>query len=147
MLLQLRQNTGFMDNRWSAGAAGHFERGETAERAAQRELLEELGVTAQSSALIPAVVMQRTDGTDNPLEQRLDWFFVCDRWTGVPSIQEPRKCVDLEWFRLDNLPVLLPQHERVALESIREGRVPTLRSFGFVDESALQRHTREDPIA
>jgi len=134
VLLQLRQNTGFMDGNWSAGAAGHLETGETAERAAQRELSEELGVTAHKGALVPVMVMQRTDGTDNPVEQRVDWFFVCDRWTGQPTIQEPRKCVDLEWFRLDNLPVLLPEHERVALTSIRERRMPAVRSFGFRDD-------------
>lgn len=134
VLLQLRQNTGFMDGNWSAGAAGHLEAGETAERAARRELSEELGVAAQEGALAPAMVMQRTDGTDNPVEQRVDWFFVCDRWRGQPTIQEPRKCVDLEWFRLDNLPVLLPEHERVALTTIRERRMPTVGSFGFRDD-------------
>lgn len=91
VLLQLRQNTGFMDGNWSAGAAGHLEAGETAERAARRELSEELGVAAQEGALAPAMVMQRTDGTDNPVEQRVDWFFVL-RWRGQPTIQEPRKC-------------------------------------------------------
>ena len=45
VLLQLRQNTGYMDDHWAAAAAGHVERGETAYDAARREALEELGVT------------------------------------------------------------------------------------------------------
>ena len=37
VLLQLRQNTGYMDDHWAAAAAGHVERGETAYDAARRE--------------------------------------------------------------------------------------------------------------
>ncbi len=45
VLLQLRQNTGYMDDHWAAAAAGHVEKGETAYDAARREALEEVGVT------------------------------------------------------------------------------------------------------
>ena len=44
VLLQLRQNTGYMDGHWAAAAAGHVERGETAYDAAQREAAEELDI-------------------------------------------------------------------------------------------------------
>ena len=44
VLLQLRRNTGYMDDHWAAAAAGHVERGETAVSAAHREAAEELGV-------------------------------------------------------------------------------------------------------
>ncbi|WP_245544781.1 NUDIX domain-containing protein [Mobilicoccus pelagius] len=44
VLLQRRQNTGYMDSHWVAGAAGHIEPGETARHAAVREALEEIGV-------------------------------------------------------------------------------------------------------
>ena len=44
VLLQLRQNTGYMDDHWAAAAAGHVERGETAYDAARREALVELGI-------------------------------------------------------------------------------------------------------
>jgi 8-oxo-dGTP diphosphatase len=37
VLLQRRQNTGYMDGHWAAAAAGHVERGETAYDAANRE--------------------------------------------------------------------------------------------------------------
>ena len=37
VLLQLRRNTGYMDDHWAAAAAGHVERGETAYDAARRE--------------------------------------------------------------------------------------------------------------
>ena len=61
VLLQLRQNTGYMDGYWAAGAAGHVEAGETAVDAAVRELREELGLSVQREDLVPSSVMHRTD--------------------------------------------------------------------------------------
>lgn len=119
VLLQLRQNTGFMDGRWAAGAAGHVELGETAVQTAIRELREEVGVDVEPDALHCVAVMQRTDGTDTPREQRVEWFFTCDRWQGTPTILEPDKCGGLEWFPLDALPEAMPEHERQALEAVR----------------------------
>lgn len=130
VLLQLRQNTGYMDGHWAAGAAGHIEHGETAVQAAVRELREELGVVVDPDALSCAAVMQRTDGTANPREQRVDWFFTCDAWEGEPQILEPTKCAGLTWFTLDDLPEAVPLHERRALESIGQGASATLLSVG-----------------
>ena len=31
-------------------------------------------------------------------------FFKADTYTGNPTIMEPDKCDDLQWFNLDNLP-------------------------------------------
>lgn len=131
VLLQRRQNTGYMDDCWSAGAAGHVELGETAASAAIREAREELGVHVAPEALSAVAIMQRTDGTANPMEQRVDWFFVCDVWGGEPLIREPIKCAELSWFRLDDLPLNLPAHERLALDALREGRRSAVLTFGF----------------
>ncbi|WP_194410378.1 NUDIX hydrolase [Microbacterium cremeum] len=131
VLLQLRHNTGYMDGYWTAGAAGHIELGETAVDAAIREAREELGVVIEPSGLNPSTVMQRTDGTAEPREQRVDWFFVCDAWSGEPTILEPRKCAELAWFGLDALPEHVPDYERLALDAVREGHASSLLSFGF----------------
>ena len=72
VLLQWRQNTGYMDQRWAAAAAGHVEQGETAFGAAQREATEELGIT--DIALEFVTSMQRTLGAD-PIDERIDFFF------------------------------------------------------------------------
>lgn len=58
VLLQWRQNTGYMDHHWAAAAAGHVEKGETASQAAQREATEEIGIT--DVALDFVTSMQRT---------------------------------------------------------------------------------------
>src|SRR5215212_6720773 len=86
VLLQLRQNTGFMDDHWAAAAAGHVERGETAYDAARREAREEIGVEIGDLAF--ATSMQRTRRAD-PIDERIDFFFTCRSWTGEPRIIEP----------------------------------------------------------
>ncbi|MDF1488954.1 NUDIX hydrolase [Tessaracoccus caeni] len=131
VLLQLRQNTGYMDGYWAAGAAGHVDPGETAPQAAARELHEELGVEVALGDLIPSSVMHRTDGSDNPREQRVEWFYSCSTWSGDPAIQEPRKCAELRWFPLTDLPALIPEYERIALEWLRDHVGIGLLSVGF----------------
>jgi 8-oxo-dGTP pyrophosphatase MutT (NUDIX family) len=112
VLLQLRQNTGYMDGHWAAGAAGHVERGETAYDAAAREATEELGVTDVDLAF--ELTMHRTQGAD-PIDERVDFFFTARSWQGEPRILEPTKCAELRWFPLDALPEPLVPHERLAL--------------------------------
>lgn len=131
VLLQLRRNTGYMDGYWTAGAAGHLEPGETAAQAAARELQEELGLVVSTTALIPSSVMQRTDGTSNPREQRVDWFFTCPSFDGEPSIKEPPKCAELRWFDLAELPAQIPDYERSALSWLNENSSVGLLNVGF----------------
>ena len=47
VLLQLRRNTGYRDDHWACGAAGHVEDGESVFQAAVREAAEELGVVVE----------------------------------------------------------------------------------------------------
>ncbi|MFD4960069.1 NUDIX domain-containing protein [Microbacterium sp. NPDC058389] len=108
-----------------------MELGETAAAAGIRESREELGITVDAARLSPIAVMQRTDGTDDPIEQRVDWFFACDEWDGEPRILEPRKCAELAWFDLDASPDLMPDYERAALRALREGGSATLLDVGF----------------
>lgn len=128
VLLQLRQNTGYMDGFWAAAAAGHVERGETAEVAAHREALEELAVTDLD--LVFATAMQRT-AHDLPIDERIDFFFTARSWSGEPRIVEPAKCADLRWFRLDALPDPLVRHEAVVLAGLHAGDLPGLTHHGF----------------
>jgi 8-oxo-dGTP diphosphatase len=126
VLLQLRQNTGYMDGHWAAAAAGHVERGETAYDAAHREAREELGV--EGLDLRFELTMQRTQH-DLPIDERVDFFFTCRSWRGEPRIVEPEKCADLRWCPLDALPDPVVPHEALALASLGKGE-PYL-TFGF----------------
>ena len=127
VLLQLRQNTGYMDGHWAAAAAGHVERGETAYDAARREAGEEIGVEVGQLAFLTA--MQRTQHAD-PIDERIDFFFSCRSWAGEPRIVEPEKAGALDWFALDALPEPVVPHERVVLEGLGTG-LASYTSFGF----------------
>lgn len=129
VLLQRRQNTGFMDGMWVAGAAGHIELGETAAAAAIREAAEELGVRLDPGGLKAATIMQRTDGT--AIEQRADWFFTATDWTGEPAVMEPNKCDAVAWFSLTALPDQIPDHERLVLDGLASHTLNPFTSFGF----------------
>jgi 8-oxo-dGTP diphosphatase len=127
VLLQLRQNTGYMDGHWAAAAAGHVERGETAYDAARREAGEEIGVDLGQLTFLTA--MQRTRHAD-PIDERIDFFFSCRSWTGEPRIVEPEKAGALDWFGLDALPEPVVPHERVVLEGLGTG-LASYTTFGF----------------
>jgi 8-oxo-dGTP diphosphatase len=126
VLLQLRQNTGYMDDMWAAAAAGHVERGETAYDAAHREAAEELGIGGLDLRF--ELTMHRT-AHDLPIDERVDFFFTATTFTGEARIMEPRKCADLRWFPLHALPDPMVPHEAHALASVGTG-TPYL-TFGF----------------
>ena len=128
VLLQLRQNTGYMDDHWAAAAAGHVEKGETAYDAARRESVEEIAVTDLDLAFVTA--MQRTRGGE-PIDERIDFFFTARSWSGEPRIVEPQKCAELRWCALDDLPDPVVPHERSVLEALRAGTTTAYSTFGF----------------
>jgi ADP-ribose pyrophosphatase YjhB (NUDIX family) len=128
VLLQLRQNTGYMDDHWAAAAAWHVEQGETAYDAARREALEEIGVSGLDLAFVTA--MQRTRGGE-PIDERIDFFFTARAWSGEPTILEPTKAAELRWCPLDGLPDPVVPHELAVLEAIRSGTTTAYTTFGF----------------
>ena len=131
VLLQLRQNTGYMDGHWAAAAAGHVEQGESVLAAARREAREELGIEVATTDLEPLTVMHRTRPDGGPVEQRVDFFFTCRTWSGEPVIEEREKAADLRWFALSDLPEPLVPHEAAVLAALARGVVPPVTTYGF----------------
>lgn len=120
-----------MDEHWAFCAAGHVEAEESVFQAAVREAREELGIEVREADLIPLVVAHRRHEDALPVNQRVDFFFACDRWWGEPVTVEPHKSVDLRWFPLDALPDPVVPHERRVLEGLAAGDLPHLWAHGF----------------
>ncbi|MFE6965269.1 NUDIX domain-containing protein [Agromyces sp. NPDC057679] len=131
VLLQLRRGTGYYDEHWAFGAAGHVEAGESLLAGAAREASEELGVEVSADALGLLTLMHRTDGSGRPIEQRFDVFFEVGEWTGEPRLLETQKAAALEWFPLDALPEPVVPHELRVLEALRDERLEPVTLFGF----------------
>lgn len=131
VLLQLRRGTGYYDEHWAFGAAGHIEAGESLPAGAAREAREELGVELAPGALEFVTLMHRTDGSGRPIEQRFDVFFQAREWAGEPRLMEQGKAAGLDWFPLDALPAPVVPHELRVLEALRAAPVPGITTFGF----------------
>lgn len=131
VLLQLRQNTGYMDDHWACAAAGHVEADESVFAAAVREAREELGVTISPDHLVPVTAMHRTHGNRRAIDERVDFFFSCTEWEGTPHLVETDKAADLRWCRLDALPDPVVPHELSVLSTLLGGGPPPVVAFGF----------------
>jgi 8-oxo-dGTP diphosphatase len=133
VLLQLREGTGYMDGHWAAAAAGHVEAGESVFDAAVRETAEELGITIDPADLVPLCAMHRTVAPHGPVDERVDFFFECRRWTGTPRTLEADKSADLRWFPLDALPEPVVPHEHQVMTAVRDGNLRPVVTHGFPD--------------
>lgn len=131
VLLQLRQGTGYRDGHWAAAAAGHVEADESAISAACREAAEELGIRIVPGDLAPLTTLHRTHGNGQPIDERVDFFFTCRRWTGEPRPVERAKAAEVGWFAFDALPEPVVPHERFVLSALAVGDVPPILLFGF----------------
>lgn len=120
-----------MDGCWATAAAGHVEADESVFEAATREAHEELGVQIEESDLEPLCGMHRTGGKHLAIDERVDWFFACRRWSGDPMLVEPDKAVDLRWFPMDGLPAPVVPHEKYVFDHLRAGTLAPVVAFGF----------------
>jgi ADP-ribose pyrophosphatase YjhB (NUDIX family) len=131
VLLLLRANTGYMDGHWAV-PAGHVEHGESAVAAAVRELKEEVGLDVDAADLVPVTAMHRTGGNGDPIDERVDFFFMASKWTGEPRLMEPEKAAGLDWYPLDKLPGPLVPHEARVLGAVADGdALPAVIAQGF----------------
>lgn len=101
ILLMERKNTGFHDGDYSL-IAGHVEPGENFTDCIIRETEEEAGIVISPEDITVCHIMQRKSHTESP--DRIDVFFLANRWTGDPCNNEPSKCEQIAWFPIDSLP-------------------------------------------
>lgn len=94
---------------------GSVEFGETLAEALQREMYEEYRIKISVGELVDVV-------DHILLEEHQHWVsptFICQIISGEPSIQEPEKCTEIGWFRVDQTPKELTQITRQNLEHYR----------------------------
>lgn len=119
VLLQRRFNTGYEDGKYGL-PAGHVEKAESFTQCVIREIKEEIGLDLRPENLKVTHVMHRFSGVKwGDLAERIDAFFVAEKWEGNPEIKEPEKCDDLSWFDLDKLPDNIIPYIRQAIDCIK----------------------------
>ena len=116
LLLLRRYRTGYEDGNYGV-VAGHLEGGETVQRAAAREALEEIGIRIRPDDVEVVGIMHRRS-----TDERVDWFVSPSRWEGVPRNLEPDKCDELLWADPERLPSNVIPYIRRALDNAKHGR-------------------------
>jgi 8-oxo-dGTP pyrophosphatase MutT (NUDIX family) len=82
---------------------GKVDPGESADRAAIRELHEETGLVVDPADLHLSSVLHVAQGWDGR-GQYVHFLFATDRWQGEPVNREPHKHLEVRWSPVDALP-------------------------------------------
>ncbi len=98
ILLQLRQNTGYMDNMYDFACSGHVDKNESYTQALVREAKEEIGITIKEEDLIFLAVNHHYQA------DHVQLFFATKSYQGTPTICEPDECGGLLWANINSLP-------------------------------------------
>ncbi|WP_392895271.1 NUDIX domain-containing protein [Streptomyces sp. LN699] len=99
--------------------AGLMEKGAPARGESCRELLEEVGLTAEPDDLRFVHLMHHVSIYNG--HARIAFFFEVDRWTGTVGNPEPDKCEGWAWYACGSLPEPMPDYLRTALRYIARG--------------------------
>ena len=127
ILLLRRYNTGYEDGNYSV-VAGHIDGGEHIYDAMIREAREEAGIDIALSDLQAVQVMHRRKGN----EERIDYFFCCEKWHGEIKNAEPNKCDELLWADINNLPLNTVDYVGEAVKNYLAGKQFTIYGWKIV---------------
>lgn len=114
VLLQKRQNTGYMDGYYDFAASGHVEQNESMTDALIREVREELAVDISRDVIEFGTLMHKHE--ENIVYY--NGFFIIWNSSYDFKINEPEKCSELKWADMNHLPEKLIFDRRLALQNI-----------------------------
>ena len=120
IFLMRRANTGYEDGCYSL-IAGHLERMESLAEAMAREAREEAGIDINIRNLKLVHVGNRTKVSSKQDQERLDFYFMVDQWSGELKNVESNKCDDMRWFPIDSLPKNMIKFVRLAISKSLHG--------------------------
>ena len=115
ILLQLRQNTGYMDNMYDFACSGHVNKGESYTQALVREAKEEIGITLNEENLLFLAVNHHYQA------DHVQLFFSTKYYEGTPTVCETNECGGLLWADINNLPENIIPYVANVLEDIKLG--------------------------
>lgn len=113
ILLQKRQNTGYMDGYYDFAASGHIEKNESAKTAMVREAKEELGIDIAEDELQFSSIVHKSLASDE--SGYFNFYFYAEKYQGIPCVNEPEKCSEIKWFAIDALPENLIDDRKQAI--------------------------------
>ena len=128
ILLQKRQNTGYMDGYWDFSASGHVEDNEQMKKAMIRETFEELGVKIKYDDLDFVTLIHKNKGAIY-----YNGYFRSYKWENDLQIKEPEKCEKIKWFCIDKLPENLIDDRKEAIKNYENNIYYS--EFGWDDEN------------
>ena len=114
ILLQLRNQTGYMDGYWDLGVSGHVKNQEDLRSAVVREALEELNLEIIPKKLKFVTLIQNV---------RYNYIYTYFLYEISLSdeikyrVNEPDQIKDLFWAKMNSLPKNILPHNKVAIES------------------------------
>ncbi|MFR2534863.1 MAG: NUDIX domain-containing protein [Clostridia bacterium] len=119
ILLQKRENTGYMDGMYDTCASGHLEFNESIKEAMIREAKEETCIEINSKDL-NLVLTYHASQRDNEVPY-LRFYFTTNNYVGEPKIGEKEKCSEMIWADLDKLPQNIIPHLKIAIDNYIKG--------------------------
>lgn len=115
ILLQLRKNTGYMDNMYDFACSGHVNKNESYTQALVREAKEELGIILKEEDLEFLAVNHHFQA------DHVQLFFTTKEYKGIPNVCEPDKCGGLLWSKIKELPENIIPYVANVIEDINLG--------------------------
>lgn len=112
VLLMRRKNTGFHDGLWSL-PSGHVEKNESIQTAIIREAKEEINIRIIKKNLKLKYIIHRKSTIDT----YIDCFFECNIWKNNIKNNEPQKCSDIMWAKIEELPINIVPYVKNAILS------------------------------
>ena len=115
ILLQLRQNTGYMDNMYDFACSGHVEKNESFTQALVREAKEEIGIDIKEEDLVFLAVNHHYQA------DHVQLFFTTNSYEGTPTVCEPDECGGLLWININSLPDNIIPYVSNVIKCIQKG--------------------------